>query len=197
MRPVTPAIFMRLPARMKNGTASSGKLSTPAIMRCASVTSGVMPVTRIYTSDDTAMASATGRPTSISSKNPPRSSSIGSAFRSVECARALQDGVAPPPVLDRDLDRAHKHHREAEQHGIIDEAFLKLDRRHPLVADDLDELPDQLDRVADKDHADQAVGRNLLGPGVAVVEDVAGEELQEDAQRHDPEDRERQPVFHR
>ena len=45
--PVAVAMFMRLPARMKNGTASSGKLSTPAIMRCASVTSGVMPVTRI------------------------------------------------------------------------------------------------------------------------------------------------------
>jgi len=43
MRPVTPAMFIRLPARMKNGTASRGKLSTPAIMRWASVTSGVMP----------------------------------------------------------------------------------------------------------------------------------------------------------
>ncbi|MGY3356503.1 hypothetical protein ACVWZK_003166 [Bradyrhizobium sp. GM0.4] len=47
MRPVTPAMFIRLPARMKNGTASNGKLSTPAIMRCASVTSGVTPLTRM------------------------------------------------------------------------------------------------------------------------------------------------------
>src|SRR6478735_9259521 len=214
MRPVTPAMFIRLPARMKNGTASSGKLSTPAIIRCASVTSGVMPVTRMYTSDDTAMASATGRPSSISSKNPPSSSSIALPFRSVECTGALQDGVAPPPVLDRDLDRAGKHQREAEQHGVIDKAFWKLDRRHPLVADDLNELPDQLDRIseerdpdqvddgrqcarrqmrqiaedqvdldvarqphahcrADEYHADQAVGRDLLGPGVAIVEDIA------------------------
>src|SRR6185436_7743787 len=206
MRPVTPAMFIRLPARMKNGTASSGKLSTPAIMRCASVTSGVMPVTRMYTSDETAMASATGRPTSISSRNPPSSSSIGSTFRAVECAGALQDRIAPPPVLDRDLDRAHEHQHKAEQHGVVDEAFLKLDRRHPLVADDLDELPDQLDRVSeerdpdqvddgrqrarrqmrqiaeqkidldvprqphahrrsDENHTDQAVGRDLLGPG--------------------------------
>src|SRR5438445_4273764 len=236
MRPVTPAMFMRLPARMKNGTASSGKLSTPAIMRCASVTSGVMPVTRMYTSDDTAMASATGRPSSISSRNPPSSSSIALAFRSVECAGALQDGVAPPPVLDRDLDRARKHQHEAEQHGVINKTLLKLDRRHPLVADDLDELPYQLDRIseerdpdqvdhrrqrarrqmrqipedqidldvprqphahrrADKHHADQAVGRDLFGPGVTVVEDIAGEELQEHRQRHDPEDRERKPVF--
>src|SRR3954469_25760036 len=122
MRPVTPAMFMRLPARMKNATASSGKLSTPAIMRCASVTSGVMPVTRIYTSDDTAIASATGRPTSINSRNPPSSSSIALPFRAVECAGALQNRIAPPPVLDRDLDRADEHQCEAEQHRVVDKA---------------------------------------------------------------------------
>src|SRR5882724_8980621 len=139
MRRVTPAMFIRLRARMKKGTASSGKLSTPAIIRCAKVTSGVMPVTRIYRSDDVAIDSATGRPSSIRIRNPPRSSSIALSFRSVECAGALQDRIAPPPVLDRDLDRAHKHHHEAEQHGVVDEAFLKFDRRHPLVADDMDE----------------------------------------------------------
>src|SRR5213075_1589366 len=150
MRPVTPAMFMRLPARMKNGTASSGKLSTPAIMRCASVTSGVMPVTRMYTSDDVAIASATGRPSSISNRNPPSSSSIASAFRSVEHAGALQYRKPAPPVFDRDLDRAAEHQDEAEQHGVIDEAFLELDRRHPFVADDLDERPDQFCRVTEE-----------------------------------------------
>src|SRR5260221_2592065 len=120
MRPVTPAMFMRLPARMKKGTASSGKLSTPAIMRCASVTSGVMRVTRMYNGDEAAIASATGSPSTISIRNPPSSSSIGSPFRSVECAGALQDRIAAPPVLDRDLDRAAKHQDEAEQHGVID-----------------------------------------------------------------------------
>src|SRR5687768_12465835 len=129
MRPVTPAMFMRLPARMKNGTASSGKLSTPAIMRCASVTSGVMPVTRMYSSDDVAIASATGRPTTISIRNPPNSSSIASAFRSVEYAGALQNRVTAPPVLDCNLDRAAEHQHEAEQHGVIDEALLEFDRR--------------------------------------------------------------------
>src|SRR5215217_7940075 len=101
------------------------------------------------------MASATGRPTSISSRNPPSSSSIASAFRSVECAGALQDGVSPSPVLDRDLDRAREHQHEAEQHGVIDKPLLKLDRGHPLVPDDLDELPDQLDRVAEERDPDQ------------------------------------------
>src|SRR5438552_889806 len=238
MRPVTPAMFMRLPARMKKGTASNGKLSTPAIMRCASVTSGVMPVMKMYSSDDVAMASATGRPSSISTRNAPSSSSMASAFRSVERAGALQYRIATPPVLERDLDRAAEHQDEAEQHGVVDKALLEFDRRHPLVADDLDELPDQFDRVSEegdpdqiddggkhargrvgqiaehqidldmprqphahrrsqKDHADQAIGRDLLGPGIAVVEDVAGEELQEDAQRHDPEHDERQPVLDR
>ena len=43
MRPVMPATFIRLPARMKNGTASSGNDSMPAIMRCATTTSGTLP----------------------------------------------------------------------------------------------------------------------------------------------------------
>jgi len=34
MRLVMPAEFIRLPAMMKNGTASSGKLSMPLTMRC-------------------------------------------------------------------------------------------------------------------------------------------------------------------
>src|SRR2546430_14036059 len=101
------------------------------------------------------MDSATGRPSSISSRNPPSSSSIALPFRSVECAGALQDGVAPPPVLGRDLDRARKHQHEAEQHGVINKTFLELDRGHPLVADDLDELPDQLDRIAEERDPDQ------------------------------------------
>src|SRR5450631_2292252 len=238
MRPVTPAMFMRLPARMKNGTARSGKLSTPAIMRCARVTSGVMPVMRIYNSDEVAIASATGSPSSIRMRNAPSRSSIALPFRTVECAGALQDRIAAPPVLDRDLHTAREHQDEAEQHGVIDKALGKLDRGHALVGDDLDEDPDQLDRVAEegdpdqvdrgrqhppgpirqiaidqvdldvprqahahrgpqKYHADQAVGRDLLGPGVAVVEDIAREELQKDAQRHDPEDRQRQPVLGR
>src|SRR3954452_8833747 len=150
MRPVTPAMFIRLPARMKNGTASSGKLSTPAIMRCASVTSGVMPVTRMYSSDDVAIDSATGRPSSIRSRNPPSSSSIALPFRSVEGAGALQDRIAAPPVLDHDLDRAAEHQHEAEQHRIVDEALLELDRRHSLVTDDLDELPDQRGRISEE-----------------------------------------------
>ena len=43
MRFVMPAEFIRLPARMKNGTASSGKLSTPPTIRCTTVSGGIVP----------------------------------------------------------------------------------------------------------------------------------------------------------
>ena len=62
MRLVMPALFIRLPARMKNGTASSGKLSMPPIMRCTTGEGGRSPLTRMYTSDAPAMAMATGMP---------------------------------------------------------------------------------------------------------------------------------------
>src|SRR6266852_6240949 len=41
MRLVIPAEFIRLPARMKNGTASSGKLSRPPAMRWRITKSGI------------------------------------------------------------------------------------------------------------------------------------------------------------
>ena len=50
---------------------------------------------------------------------------------------------------------------------------------------------------AQEDHDDEAVDGDLLGPGKAVVQDVAREELQEDAERHAPEHGERDPVLHR
>lgn len=62
---------------MKNGTAISGKLSTPAIIRCAATMSGAVPVTSRYSSEATAIATATGAPMIISSRKDPISSSMG------------------------------------------------------------------------------------------------------------------------
>ena len=42
---VSPAAFMRFPARMKNGIASRGKLSTPLTMRWITAKSGTARVT--------------------------------------------------------------------------------------------------------------------------------------------------------
>ncbi len=44
MRFVMPALFIRLPARMKKGTASSGKLSMPPIMRWTTTKGGTSPL---------------------------------------------------------------------------------------------------------------------------------------------------------
>ena len=47
MRFVMPALFIRLPARMKKGTASKGKLSMPLTMRCTTTKGGRLPLTRM------------------------------------------------------------------------------------------------------------------------------------------------------
>src|SRR5436190_3284048 len=49
--------------------------------------------------------------------------------------------------------------------------------------------------AADEGDAHQAVAGDLLGPGEAVVQDVAGEELQEDDETERPEQRESQPIL--
>ncbi len=50
-------------------------------------------------------------------------------------------------------------------------------------------------RRAPKHDHHQAIGGDLLGPPVGVVQHVAGEELQEDGERHEPEQRQREPVL--
>jgi hypothetical protein len=50
-------------------------------------------------------------------------------------------------------------------------------------------------RRTDEHDRDQAVGRDLLGPGEGIVEDIAREELEEDRETHQPEDREARPVL--
>ncbi len=71
MRLVMPAWFIRLPAMMKNGTASSGKLSMPLIIRWTTTNGGRLPVSRIYTSAEPAMAMATGAPAAMNARNEP------------------------------------------------------------------------------------------------------------------------------
>ena len=43
MRSVMPAVFIKLPAMMKKGIASSGKESTPFTMRWMTAISGIVP----------------------------------------------------------------------------------------------------------------------------------------------------------
>jgi hypothetical protein len=65
IRSVIPAVFMRLPARIKNGTASSGNESTPFIMRWATTISGTVPKKMMKRAEDPARAIATGTPIAI------------------------------------------------------------------------------------------------------------------------------------
>src|SRR5204862_2785836 len=69
MRVVMPPTFIRLPARMKNGTASSGKLSMPPIMRWMTTNGGGLPATITNSSDAPAIAMATGMPAPINARN--------------------------------------------------------------------------------------------------------------------------------
>ena len=71
MRLVMPAEFIRLPARMKKGTASSGKLSTPPTMRCTTVSGGIEPETQMYISEASIIASAIGSPVESAATKPP------------------------------------------------------------------------------------------------------------------------------
>ena len=50
-------------------------------------------------------------------------------------------------------------------------------------------------RAADEHHPHQPIARDLFGPGQAVIEHIAREELQKDDEGEAPEDHEREPVL--
>src|SRR5207249_1255485 len=130
MRVVMPAMFIRLPARMKKGTASSGNDSMPAIMRCATTMSGTEPETRMKVSEAPAMATATGRPKSINARKVPMRIATASLH---EGFGFFQHRVAAPPVLDGHLHRAQRHQCEAGEGEPVDVALVPRDGRHRLV----------------------------------------------------------------
>ena len=72
MRSVMPEVFISMPARMKKGTQSSGKLSTPPTMRWTMATSGMEPSISAKRMEAPASATATGRPSASSPKKPRR-----------------------------------------------------------------------------------------------------------------------------
>ena len=108
MRPVTPAMFIRLPARMKNGTASSGKLSTPAIMRWATITSGTMPVDEDVEQrgDRHGQRHRQAEDHQGEEGAEQDAASASAAHGRVEGLGALEHRIAAPPVGERDLDRS-------------------------------------------------------------------------------------------
>src|SRR5678816_4263277 len=121
-----PALFIRLPARMKKGTASSGKLSMPLTIRWMTTNGGRLPETRMYTSDAPAMAIATGRPLLMKSRKMIFSMGAGSGLDQ-RCHGPLEHAVAAPPVDARHLEGAKGHRREAEQDDAVDQVHRRVD----------------------------------------------------------------------
>src|SRR6476661_6768338 len=114
MRLVMPALFIRLPARMKNGTASSGKLSMPLTIRWITTKPGRVPAHQMYSSEDPAMAIATGRPLLMSSRKMILSMLVlvvgasGCARHAIVHGglRPFQDRIAAPAMGQEHLHRA-------------------------------------------------------------------------------------------
>ena len=57
-----PEVFIRLPAKMKKGTANNGKLSMPDTMRWITTNGGELGTHHRYSRAAAAMAMATGKP---------------------------------------------------------------------------------------------------------------------------------------
>src|ERR1043166_1802338 len=113
MRFVIPAELIRLPARMKNGTASSGKLSRPPAIRCRITKSGMLAMKCVYSSEENASAMNTGMPASSVAKNTKIRIGIGQAQPSIGM-NLFGNVVRPPPAVARvaphHLDLARQHH---------------------------------------------------------------------------------------
>ena len=77
MRCVIPPVFIRLPARMKNGIASSGNDVVAEYIRCAIITSmSGPPIESMMSVPVSAIAMAIGRPTSISATSVAKTATI-------------------------------------------------------------------------------------------------------------------------
>src|SRR5690349_21512914 len=136
MRLVMPALFIRLPARMKNGTASSGKLSMPLTMRWTTTNGGRLPDSRMKRRAEPAMAMATGSPPPMRPRKmilsmgvvPPGSAVLHGGFGFLEHA------VAAPKVRAHHQHRPHRHRREAEQADRVHVVHRQVDHGHARVA---------------------------------------------------------------
>src|SRR6056297_326788 len=130
IRSVMPALFIRLPARMKNGTASKGKLSTPLMTLCATIRGGTSPI-RMKSAEPPASAMATGTPQS--SRTPIRINRIVNVIGSVRpfeiamIRRIDQAAGAQAHMLYGVPQTVKRHARKADGDVIIDNRFGHLD----------------------------------------------------------------------
>src|SRR5918993_1728070 len=153
MRFVMPAEFIRFPARMKNGTASSGNESMPLTIRWMTTKSGTRPVAITKISDEPAIAIATGMPDPISARN----NSLKLAGL-IECfsrctlrkLRLLKHRGFSTPVCDSHVDRAPCHQCETYEHDAINKPDRQINHRHLLSTDAHQQLKRQPRCVAEE-----------------------------------------------
>src|SRR3954451_16560719 len=130
MRLVIPAEFIRLPARMKNGTASSGKLSRPPAMRCRMTKSGMPAMKWVWSSEENASAMNTGMPASkVAKKTKIRIGIVQPSIR----VNLFDDFRRPAPALTSiapdHLDLPRQHHEAAEADDGVDDAHRQFEHR--------------------------------------------------------------------
>src|SRR6186997_2549837 len=110
-------------------------------------------------------------------------------YRHALDAHAIDDrpGQVREQAEKAELDEVHNGEQRGAQRPRSHHVGEKLDRDVRIAP--------RHHRAADEHDPHQAVARDLLGPRQAVVEHVAGEELQKDDEGESPEDRESDPVF--
>src|SRR4029077_3680224 len=123
-----------------------------------------------------------------------RDPAVDVAHRQVEHGHALQahalgDGPGEPceQAEETELDQIDEGEQRRARESRLHDVREKLNRDVGVAARHHD--------PADEHDPHQAIARDFLGPRQAVVEHVAGEELQKDDEGERPEDHEREPIL--
>src|SRR5688500_2230667 len=140
-RRAIPPRFINCPARMKNGIASSAKLSSPVAMRWAITVvaaAGSSDISNAATAE-LPIAKEIGTPASNSTANTiPR---MRASFMSVQSGRLLRLLCLSAERLDQENDRVESDEHAGDQHSEIDVPKFQLQRGGLLPERKLD--PDE------------------------------------------------------
>src|SRR5262249_15555192 len=132
MRLDRPPTFMISPASMKNGTASSGKLSAPLMTFCARICGSNRFRCHIKATPDTSSEYAIGMPSAIAPSSEPR--------KMMTVMAALRGGLSAAVVgALADVQRLHlgqvfrllHHHQVFVAHAAADGEPQVMQQQHP------------------------------------------------------------------
>ena len=128
-RCVMPELFMKLPARMNSGTASSAKFCVCVIVSCTGIVGGSSGCCRKKTVPEMPIANATGMPINSSTAKTRSTSSICEQADVTLGRGTVRARLAAPFVAHLEQRRDEQQHR-ADRHA----------HRHPRIADLRDAL---------------------------------------------------------